>query len=96
MSNINNSGQTYPNFTHRIDGDLSNSLDLADIISSMTFRAKGILQLLVINQDQGGVVADHIANAAIHAAIAEIEDIEITIQTYHDTMAASKSQGGAK
>lgn len=97
MSAKNNSGQIFPNFKHRIDGDLTDSLDLADIISGMTCRAKGVLQLLVINQDQGGVVADHIASAAIHAAIAEIEDINATIQAYHVAMVAAEneSKGGA-
>lgn len=98
MSNTNNPGQTHPNFKHRIDGDLTDSLDLSDIISGMTCRAKGVLQLLVINQDQGGVVADHIASAALHAAIAEIEDINATIQAYHVAMVAAEneSKGGAK
>jgi hypothetical protein len=97
MSTNNNSGQTYPNFTHRIDGDLSSSRDLVDIISGMTYRATGVLKLLAINQDNGSVVADHIASAAIHAAIAEIEDINVTIEAYHVAMVAAKneSKGGA-
>jgi hypothetical protein len=96
MSTNNNSGQTYPNFTHRIDGDLTDSLDLTDIISGMTCRAIGVLKLLVINQVNGGVVADHIASAALDAAIAEIEDINVTIQAYHVAMVAAKnkSKGG--
>ena len=78
-----------PNFNHRIDGDLSNSLDLADIIGMMTYRAKGVLDLLAINYNNGGIVADHVASAAIHAAIAEIEDINATIQAFHQ-LAAGK------
>lgn len=92
MSAKNNTGQTSPNFKHRIDGDLTDSLDLTDIISGMTCRAIGVLKLLVINQDNGSVVADHIASAALDAAIAEIEDINATIQAYHAAMVAAKSQ----
>ncbi len=80
-----------PNFNHRIDGDITDPLDLADIISLMTFRAKGVLELLVVNQENGAIVADHIVSAAIQAAIAEIDDINATIQAFH----RAASVGGA-
>lgn len=71
---------------------------IADTISMMTSRATGILRLLIVNQENGGIVADHIATAAISAAIAEIEDINATVEAFHSSTVAAKSQttGGAQ
>ena len=81
-----------PNFKHRLEPDIDNPLGLVDTISMMTSRATGILKLLVINQENGGIVADHIVIAAISAAIAEIEDIHAIAQAFHQATVADNSQ----
>ncbi len=81
-----------PNFSHRIGGDITTPLGLVDAVGAMTSRAKGVLKLLLINQLEGNVVADHIAAAAIESAIAEVEDIEETVNAFHSLSVA----GGVK
>lgn len=86
-----NTSEIRPDFNHRIDGNISNPRDLADIISMMAFRAKGVLELVSVNLAADTKANDEIVNAAIIAAIAEIEDINATIQAFHQAV----SVGGA-
>lgn len=69
-------------FTHRLEGNIVDSLSLTDTISMMAYRAKGVLELVSINLDSDNQANDQIVKAAIHAAIAEIEDINATVQAY--------------
>ncbi|WFP51231.1 hypothetical protein PL263_04200 [Methylomonas sp. EFPC3] len=80
-----------PQFTHRLGEDWANPLMLADAIGLMTFRAKGVLELISINLEADVQASDQIVKAALSATIAEIEDIDITIQCYHDAVS-----GGAR
>lgn len=99
MITNNHSEQISPDFKHRIDGgDLRKSLDLADTISAMACRAKGVLKVVSINLQSDARANDEFIDAAICSAIAEIEDINATIQAYHTVVSAMKTEaaGGAK
>ncbi len=87
MSAAVNSGKTItPNFKHRLDGDLSSPRQLADIIGGMTFRAKGILDLVSVNLGAGDKASDDIVQAAVMAAIEELNDIQAVIEAFHDVV----------
>lgn len=77
-----------PDFKHRLDGDITNSLHLSETISMMAFRAKGVLELITVNIESDTQASDAIVSAAIHAAIAEIEDIKATVQAHHSAVRA--------
>jgi len=77
-----------PAFVHRIDGDITDSLNLTDIISMMTFRAIGVLNLVSVNMDADNRASDEIVKAALNSAIMEIEDIDATIQAFHKAAAS--------
>lgn len=81
-----------PNFQHRINGDISRSLDLIDIISMMTFRSKGVLQMITANLESDNQASDEIVIAAIHSAIAELDDITATIQAHHAAIRPCRNQ----
>jgi hypothetical protein len=87
-----------PNFKHRLEPDIDNPLGLADTVGMMTSRAIGILKLLIINQENGGIVAEDIVVAAISAVIAEINDIDATVAAFYTATidAETQSVGGAQ
>jgi hypothetical protein len=72
-----------PVFHHRIDGEITDTISLTDTISMMAHRAGGVLKLVSVNLNSDTRASDEIVQAAIDAVIAEIEDINVTIQTHH-------------
>ncbi len=87
-----------PDFKHRIEGDIGDALGLTNTIDMMASRAKGILNLLIINQENGGMLPDDVVVAGIAAAIAEINDMDATVQAFHQATVDAESQfsGGAQ
>lgn len=69
-----------PNFSHRYDGDL------VDSVGMMTERATAILHTVMIQfeSDKQSRCSDAIIHAALSAVAAEIQDIEAAIAAFHE------------
>lgn len=80
--------QQKPAFSHRLDTTQAHDLlTVVDAVGLITERAKSILYLLFGQFEKGSSrYSDKILQAAIDAAIAEIEDIEAAIFAHHDAV----------
>jgi hypothetical protein len=75
-----------PIFKHRLDSTKVGDINaVTDAIHLMTDRALGVLYLLTSQfEGHGSRMNDQLVNSAIHAAIAEIEDIDSVLLAHYD------------